>query len=240
MHLVKGRADALLAGVTRSYPETIRPSLHVVGAKGGRKVAGVYMAIWQNTVKFIADATVNVDPSSEELADIAQYTANLAQFLGFAPRVAMISFSNFGSNDHPHARKVSRAVELLRERNPKLMVDGEMQADVAVNPKLLSEQFPFTSLDKNKGANVLVFPELSSANVAYKLLGALGEAEMIGPILVGMDRPVHILPLGASEQDIINMATIAVLDAQRFGIHKVPEGPGRVVDAGKLFDAREW
>ncbi len=221
MHVKTGRADTWLAGVTRSYPETIRPSLHVIGSKGGQRVAGVYMLIWKDRVLFLADTTVNFDPAAEDLADIAINTSNVAQSLGFEPKVAMISFSNFGSNDHPDAIKVREATRIVQRRRPDLLVDGEMQADTAVNPQLLQERYPFSRL-RDTGANVLIMPNLAAANVAYKLLGQLGGAETVGPILIGMNQPVHVLQINSQPMEIVNMGIIAVLDAQRQGSHRSP------------------
>jgi malate dehydrogenase (oxaloacetate-decarboxylating)(NADP+) len=218
-----GQADAWLSGVSRSYPETIRPSLQVVGSSAGVKISGVYMLIWKDRVIFLADTTVNFDPTAEELADIAINAARVAQALGFDPRVAMLSFSNFGSNDHPEALKVRKAAHIVQRRRPDLIVDGEIQADAAVNPKVLRDRFPFCRLGEIS-ANVLICPNLSSANIAYKLLAQLGGAELVGPILVGMNLPMHVLQLNAEVTEIVNMAIITVLDAQRHGLHKKPIG----------------
>ena len=223
MHVRMGRADAWLSGVTRTYPETIRPTLHVIGSKGGQKVAGVYMLVWKDRVVFLADTTVNIDPSAEDLADIAINTAHVAASLGFEPRVAMLSFSNFGSNDHPEVRKVREATKIVQRRRPDLLVDGEMQADTAVNPKQMQERYPFCRL-RDQAANVLICPNLASANICYKLLGQLGGAEVVGPILIGMNKPVHVLQLNAEVNEIVNMAIVAVLDAQRLNLHHQPLG----------------
>lgn len=223
MHLRMGRADACLSGISRSYADTIRPALQVIGSKGGQRVAGVYMLVWKDRVIFLADTTVNFNPSSEDLADIAINTSNVAASLGYEPRVAMLSFSNFGSSDHEEARKVEKATQIVQRRRPDLIVDGEMQADTAVSPKLMGERFPFCRL-RDGGANVLIFPNLASANTSYKLLGQLGGAELVGPILVGMNKPVHVLQMNSEVMEIVNMAIISVLDAQRLGLHKEPEG----------------
>jgi len=220
----EGRADAWLAGTTRSYAETLRPALHVLGSKGGQRIAGVYMCVWKDRVIFLADTTVNFDPTAEDLADIAVNTSHVVESLGFEPRIAMLSFSNFGSNDHPEAGKVRQATTIVQRRRPDLIVDGEMQADTAVSPRLMQERFPFCRL-RDQGANILIFPNLASANVSYKLLGQLGGAEVVGPILMGMNKPVHVLQLNADVMEIVNMAVIAVLDAQRLGLHKMPVGP---------------
>lgn len=223
MHVRTGRADACLAGISRSYSDTIRPNLHVIGSKGGQRVAGVYMLVWKDRVIFLADTTVNIDPSAEDLADIAINACSVAQSFGFESRVAMLSFSNFGSNAHPEARKMEEAAKIVQRRRPDLVVDGEMQADTAVSPKAMQERFPFCRL-RDQGANVLIFPNLASANTCYKLLGQLGGAELVGPILVGMNKPVHVLQMNSEVNEVVNMAIIAVLDAQRLGLHREPSG----------------
>jgi len=180
---------------------------------GLRKVSGVYMLITpRGGIYFLADATVNIEPSSEDLAEIAVCAAETARRFGLEPRIAMLSFSNFGSTKHPLAEKVARAVKLVREREPGLMVDGEMQADTAVTPEIIEQDYPFSTL--KGGANVLIFPNLEAGNVAYKLLARIGGAEAIGPILMGMSHPVHVLQRGAEVNDIVNIAAIAVGDAQ--------------------------
>jgi malate dehydrogenase (oxaloacetate-decarboxylating)(NADP+) len=209
-----GDADALLAGVNMHYPETIRPALEVIGAhpKAGL-VSGMYMLVFDKKVVFCADTTVNISPNSEQLAQIAYAASRVVRTLGIEPRVAMLSFSNFGSVRHPDARKVSDAVAILRERHPDLIVDGEMQANTAVSEEILRSTYPFSTL--KEPANVLIFPDLSAGNIAYKLLNHLGGATAIGPILVGMDRAVHVLEQGADLQEIVNMAAVAVVDAQQ-------------------------
>ncbi|HLM98505.1 MAG TPA: phosphate acetyltransferase [Bryobacteraceae bacterium] len=209
-----GEADALVAGLTQHYPDTIRPALQVIAVRPGlRRVSGVYMLITpRGDIYFLADATVNIEPSSEDLAEIAICAAEIARRFGLEPRVALLSFSNFGSTRHPLAEKVARAVKLLHNREPNLMVDGEMQADTAVTPEIIERDYPFSSL--KGGANVLIFPNLEAGNVAYKLLARIGGAEAIGPILMGMSHPVHVLQRGAEVNDIVNVAAIAVVDAQ--------------------------
>jgi malate dehydrogenase (oxaloacetate-decarboxylating)(NADP+) len=207
-----GGADALVAGEDMHYPDTIRPALEVIGAERGRKhVSGIYMMIFRQQTFFFADCTVNIDPDAETLAEIASATARFVWRLGVEPRVAMLSFSNFGSVKHPAADKVQRAVSLLHEREPALQVDGEMQADTAVVERILTHTYPFAKL--RSAANVLIFPSLDAANIAYKLLDRLGGAQAIGPILVGMNRPVHILQRGSEVPDIVNIAVIAAVDA---------------------------
>jgi malate dehydrogenase (oxaloacetate-decarboxylating)(NADP+) len=208
-----GEADAFVSGMTAMYPETLRPALEVIGAheKAG-VVSGMYMLVFEKKLVFLADTTVNIEPTSEQLVQIALAASRIVRTLGETPRVAMLSFSNFGSVRHPEAERVARAVTMLREMEPKLMVDGEMQADTAVDEETLTESFPFSAL--KEPANVLIFPNLSAGNIAYKLLHHLGGAATIGPILVGMAKPVHVLAQGADVQDIVNMAAVAVMDAQ--------------------------
>ena len=208
-----GDADALLSGMTMQYPETIRPALEVVGAhpRSGL-VSGMYMLVFDRHVVFCADTTVNIDPTDEQLAQIAYSAARIVRTFGIEPRVAMLSFSNFGSVRHPDAEKVSRAVQLVRQRDPNLVIDGEMQADSALDERILGDSYPFSAL--KEPANVLIFPNLSAGNIAYKLLNKLGGATAIGPILIGMRHPVHVLEHGADVQEIVNMAAVAVIDAQ--------------------------
>jgi malate dehydrogenase (oxaloacetate-decarboxylating)(NADP+) len=207
-----GQADALVTGEEVDYPDSIRPALEVIGVEPGRKhVNGIYMMIFRQQTLFFADATVNIDPDAETLAEIATATASFVERLGIEPRVALLSFSNFGSVKHPHARKVQQAVSLLHERVPGLQVDGEMQADTAVVERILTQVYPFAKL--RGPANVLIFPDLNAANIAYKLLARLGDAQAIGPILVGMDRPVHVLQRLSEVPEIVNMAVIAAVDA---------------------------
>ena len=211
--VARGDADAMLTGMTTTYPEALRPALEVVGAnpKAGL-VAGMYMLVFEKHVIFCGDTTVNIEPTAEQLAQIAYAAARIVRTFGQTPKVAMLSFSNFGSVRHPEAARVADAVALVRQRDPSLMVDGEMQADTAMDSAVLKESFPFSALKES--ANVLIFPSLSAGNIAYKLLRDLGGATAIGPILVGMAQPVHILEQGADVQDIVNMAAVAVMDAQ--------------------------
>jgi malate dehydrogenase (oxaloacetate-decarboxylating)(NADP+) len=211
-----GDADALVSGVNMHYPETIRPALQVIGAHPkAQVVSGLYMLVFDKHVIFCGDTTVNIDPSAEQLAQIAYSAGRIVRTLGIEPRIAMLSFSNFGSVRHPEAEKVSRAVQLLRARDASIVVDGEMQADTALDEELLKSGYPFSSLSER--ANVLIFPNLSAGNIAYKLLNHLGGATAIGPILLGMNRPVHVLERGADVEDIVNMAAVAVMDAQSRG-----------------------
>jgi malate dehydrogenase (oxaloacetate-decarboxylating)(NADP+) len=222
----EGDADGLVAGLTQNYPATIRPALQVVRARPGTStIAGLYMLVFKNDVRFITDATVNFDPTAEQLADIAVLAADKVRSFDIEPRVAMLSFSNFGSTRHPSAGKMAKAVELVRQRAPDLMIDGEMMADTAVSPEILDSLFPFSSL--KGGANVLVCPNLESANIAYKLLGKLGGAELVGPILLGIAKPVYLLIPGNEVADIVNVTAMAVRDVGEGEMAKVPTSKER-------------
>jgi malate dehydrogenase (oxaloacetate-decarboxylating)(NADP+) len=208
-----GDAHALVSGVTLQYPETIRPALEVIGAHAtGGLVSGLYMLVFEHHVVFCGDTTVNIAPTAEKLAQIAYSAGRLLRSFGIEPRVAMLSYSNFGSVREEEAERVAAAVQLIRRRDPSLMVDGEMQADLAMNEEKLRAQFPRSRL--TGAANVLIFPNLSAGNIAYKLLRELGGATAIGPVLVGMRLPVHVLEAGCDVQSIVNMAAVAVVDAQ--------------------------
>ena len=208
----QGDADACVAGLTYEYPEVIRPALQIFHTRPGvHKAAGAYVVIAKDNVYIFTDATVNIDPTAEDLAEIAVLAADLASKLNLKPRVALVSFSNFGSAPHPLSNKVRRAVELVRARRPDLAVDGEMQADVAVTPELIEARYPFSRV---KNANVLVFPDLEAANVAYILMERLGGAQTIGPILLGVGAPVHVLQAGDGVDEIVSIAAVAVIDAQ--------------------------
>jgi len=213
MMVQMGDADAFVSGLTFNYPDVIRPALEIVHTRPGvKKAAGMYMVITRDQRVFLfTDATVNIDPSAEDLAEIAVLASDAARNFDIEPRVAMLSFSNFGSTPHPLASKVRQAIDLVRAKRPELPIDGEMQADTAVVSSILEERYPFARV---RNPNVLVFPNLESANIAYKLLRHLGEAETIGPILLGMGKPVHVLQQGDEVKDIVNMAAIAVVDAQ--------------------------
>jgi malate dehydrogenase (oxaloacetate-decarboxylating)(NADP+) len=212
MMVNRGDADAMVAGLTQHYPDTIRPALQVIRVKTGARVAGVYMMVFKNDIKFFADTTVTIEPTAEDLVQIAIEAAQVAERFNVEPRVAMLSFSNFGSTRHPLSDKVRRAVELLREQAPELVVDGEMQADTAVVQEILTGTYPFSRL--KQAANVLVFPSLEAGNIAYKLIQRLGDAKAVGPILVGLRKPVHVLQRGAEVDEIVDMAAIAAVDAQ--------------------------
>ncbi len=208
-----GDADGFVAGVSQHYPDTIRPALQIIATRPDvHKVSGLYVIVTKKDVFLFADTTVNIEPTAEDLAEVAQLSAEVAEGLGMEPRVAMLSFSNFGSTRHPLTEKVRRATELVKQRNPELMVDGEMMADTAVVPELLAE-YPFSTLRQR--ANILVFPSLEAGNIAYKLMLRIGGAESLGPILMGLSKPVHVLQRGSTVEEIIDVAAIAVVDAQR-------------------------
>lgn len=207
-------ADAFISGITRNYPETIKPALQSIGTEDGvNKIAGMYIVNTKKGPLFFADTTINVNPTAQDLADIAVLTAKAVSRFKIKPRLAMLSFSNFGSSDYEEAKKVSKAVEILHAEHPEIIVDGEVQANFAMNKELLNEQFPFSTL-ANKNANVLIFPNLSAGNIAYKLIQEVSDSEAVGPILLGMKKPVHILQLGCTVREIVNMVTIAVVDAE--------------------------
>jgi malate dehydrogenase (oxaloacetate-decarboxylating)(NADP+) len=209
-----GDADAMISGQTKNYPDTIRPALHCIGVEEGvNKIAGMYLMLTKKGPLFLADTTVNFNPTAEELAEITMLVAKEVRNFNIIPRIAMLSYSNFGASDSPEARMVARARDLVKQQMPNLIVDGEMQASVAFNNELLKENYPFSEL-VDKDVNTLIFPNLSSGNIAYNLLRELGAADAIGPILLGLKKPVHILQLGTSVRNIASMAVIAVVDAQ--------------------------
>ncbi len=214
MMVKRGDADGLLSGNRTPYPETIRPALQIIQLKKGvRRVFGIYVILVRNRVVFFADTTVNIEPDAEDLAEIALQTAEQVRFFtDEEPRVAMLSFTSFGNVRHPLAEKVRRATELVRQRNARLMIDGEIQADVAIDQELRNELFPVSVLQES--ANVLVFPDLASANIAYKLMMKLGGAEAIGPILSGLDAPVNVLQSGSTVNEVVSMAAVTVVQAQ--------------------------
>ncbi|SHI43948.1 allosteric NADP-dependent malic enzyme [Malonomonas rubra DSM 5091] len=213
MMVDQGDADVVLSGINHHYPETIRPALEIIGRQDGlSKVHGVYMMVTKKQAVFFADTTVNIEPTAEELAETAILTAEKAKQFDVEPKVAMLSFSNYGSSDHPQCLKVKKATALVKEQAPDLIVDGEVQANVALDPELTEAQYPFSGLKGD--ANVFIFPDLNSGNISYKLLNKLGEAEAVGPILMGMKKPVHVLQRGDDVSDIVNMAAVAVVDAQ--------------------------
>lgn len=212
MMLAAGDADAFISGLTYEYPDVVRPALQLFHTRpGALRASGVYIVIVKGRVYLFTDATVNIDPDAATLTEIAILAADFARTLDIEPKVAMLSFSNFGSTPHPFSIKVREAVERVRHKRPDIQIDGEMQADTAVVPELIEQRFPFSMV---KDANVLVFPDLGSANVAYKLLARLGNAETIGPILLGVGAPIHVLQAGDDVEDIVAMTAVAVMDAQ--------------------------
>jgi len=208
-------ADAMISGLTRNYPDTIRPALHTIGTEDGvKKIAGMYLMLTKRGPLFLADTTVNFNPTAEEVADITLMVAREIRNFNITPRVALLSYSNFGSSNSPEARLMAEARRIVKQKMPSLIVDGEMQASVAFNNELMKENYPFSEL-VDKDVNTLIFPNLAAGNIAYNLLKELGAADMIGPILLGLKKPVHILQLGSSVRSIVNMALIAVVDAQQ-------------------------
>lgn len=213
MMVEAGDADALLCGVTKHYTDVVRPAIEIFKVrKGATRVAGLYMIVQNNDAYFFADTTVNIDPTAEQLAEIAIMTSEVARRFSVTPRVAMLSFSNFGSVRSPQSDKVARATEIVRKAQPDLEVDGEMQVDLAMLPEVTAEDFPFSQLKHR--ANVLIFPDLNSGNIAYKLMQRLAGADVIGPILMGLDKPAHILQRASTVSEIVDMAAIAVVDAE--------------------------
>jgi malate dehydrogenase (oxaloacetate-decarboxylating)(NADP+) len=214
MMLEMGDCDAVLSGVTSEYPTTIRPALQIIRLQEGiKRVSGMFAMIQKDKVYMFADTTVNVNPTAEDLAEIAILSAKVARRFNIEPRIAMLSFSNFGSAPYPESEKVARATALVKQRSPELMVDGEIQADAAVMPDFVKRYFPFSSLTSE--ANVFVFPNLDAANIAYKLMQRIGGLVAVGPILMGLSKPVHILHPTLDVGQIVDMAAIAVVDAQK-------------------------
>lgn len=214
MMVENGLGDAMISGLTRKYAQPIRPALEIISTLPGvSKVAGLYIMVTKRGPYFFADTTMNADPTAEELVDIAVLTANTVKQYNIVPRMAMLSYSNFGSADGAVPQKVAKAVSILHSNYPGLVVDGDLQANFATNNNLLKEQFPFSTLI-DKDVNTFIFPNLAAGNIAYKLMQELGGAEAIGPVLMGLNKPVHVLQLGSSVREIVNMITLAVVDAQ--------------------------
>lgn len=214
MMVETGAADAMISGLTRKYADPIRPALQIIGVQEGvKRVAGMYIMNTKQGPFFFADTTMNVNPTVQDLVDITVLTANSVKQFNITPRIALLSYSNFGSAEGEVPNKMREATEILHKNYPGMIVDGEMQANFALNDELMSEQFPFSDL-ADKKVNTLIFPNLAAGNIAYKLLQEMGGAEAIGPVLIGMKKPVHILQLGSSVREIVNMVTIAVIDAQ--------------------------
>ncbi len=210
-----GDADCMISGLAKNYPDTIRPALQIIGTEEGvKKIAGMYLMLTKRGPLFLADTTVNFNPTAEELADITLMVAKEIRSFNITPRIAMLSYSNFGSSNSPEAGLVAKARKIVKQKMPALIVDGEMQASVAFNKELMKENYPFSEL-ADKDVNTLIFPNLSAGNIAYNLLKEIGTADAVGPILLGLNKPVHILQLGSSVRSILNMATIAVVDAQQ-------------------------
>ncbi len=214
MMVETGDADAMLSGLTKNYAEAIRPALQIIGTEEGvKKIAGMYLLLTKKGPLFLADTTVNFNPTADELADIAMMVAKEVRNFNVTPRIAMLSYSNFGSSDSPEAKLVAEATRILKQRNPSLVVDGEMQGSMAFNKEILRDNYPFSEL-VDEEVNVLIFPNLTAGNVAYNLLKEVGGADAIGPILLGLKKPVHVLQLGSTVRSIINMSLVAVVDAQ--------------------------
>lgn len=217
MMVETGEADAMISGLTKNYPDTVRPALQVIGMeKGTNKVAGMYIIMTKKGPIFLADTTVNFNPTAEELADITLLAAKEVRHFGITPVIAMVSYSNFGSSNSPEAQLVAKATEIVKQTDPKLIVDGEVQANVAFNREVLRDNYPFSEL-VNNDVNTLIFPNLAAGNVAYNLLQEVGGSDAIGPILLGLNKSVHILQLGSQVRSIYNMVLIAVIDAQLKG-----------------------
>jgi len=208
-----GEADTLISGLTKNYVTAIRPALQVIGTQPGSRVAGMYMMLTKKGPVFFGDTTINENPSVDELVDISVLLDKAVKRFNIKPRLAVLSYSNFGSSDAVIPVKTREVVKKLHEEYPDIVVDGEMQGNFAINNEMLTDNFPFSNL-KGQAANTLVFPNLESGNIAYKLLQELGDAEAVGPILLGMNKPVHVLQLDSSVREIVNMITIAVVDVQ--------------------------
>ena len=213
MMVDQGMADAFISGISRNYPSTLRPALQIIGTEDGvDKVAGMFILNTKKGTLFLADTTININPTAEELANIAMLTAKTVRRFNVFPRIALLSYSNFGSSMNSKVAKITEALKIINDLEPNLSVDGEIQADFALNKEKREQIFPFSDLKEN--ANTLIFPNLESGNIAYKLMQEFDDVEAIGPILIGMKKPVHILQLGCSVREIVNMVTIAVIDAQ--------------------------
>lgn len=223
MMVETGDADAMISGLSKNYPDTIRPALHIIGLEeGSKKVAGMYIIMSKRGPLFLADTTVNFNPTAEELADITLLVAKEVKHFGITPCVAMLSYSNFGSSNSPEAKLVATARDIVKQKDPTLIVDGEVQANVAFNKEIIKDNYPFSEL-VDQDVNILIFPNLAAGNVAYNLLQEIGGADAIGPILLGLRKPVHILQLGSQVRSIFNMVLIAVIDAQIKGNYKTEE-----------------
>jgi malate dehydrogenase (oxaloacetate-decarboxylating)(NADP+) len=210
-----GDADGMISGLSRNYAETIRPAIQIIGTEEGvQKIAGMYIMLTKRGPLFLADTTVNFNPTAEELADITLLVAKEVRSFGITPRVAMLSYSNFGSSETPEAILMREARLKVKQKNPSLIVDGEIQGIMAFNKEILRDNYPFSELAQEGDVNTLIFPNLSAGNIAYNLLQEVGGADSIGPILLGLKKPVHVLQLGSSVRNILNMVLVAVIDAQ--------------------------
>jgi malate dehydrogenase (oxaloacetate-decarboxylating)(NADP+) len=215
MMVEMGDADAMISGLSRNYADTIRPAIQIIGTEDGvKKIAGMYIMLTKRGPLFLADTTVNFNPTAEELADITLLVAKEVRSFGITPRVAMLSYSNFGSSDTREAILMREARSIVKQKNPSLVVDGEMQGMFAFNKEILRDNYPFSELVEEGEVNTLIFPNLSAGNIAYNLLQEVGGADSIGPVLLGLKKPVHVLQLGSSVRSILNMVLIAVIDAQ--------------------------
>lgn len=226
MMVVAGDADAVISGQTRKYPDVVKAFLNTIGpSPNPKQVTGMYIMLSKRGPLFFADTTIVENPTAEEIVQITLNVADAVQRINVKPRIALLSFSNFGSHSGEVPRKMQKAVSILRSQHPHLVVDGEMQANFALNHELLKETFPFSDLVKSK-PNVFIFPDLASANIAYKMIQSFGSAEALGPILLGMNQSAHVIQMSSSVREIVNMATLAVVDAQTRQAAKV-EAKGR-------------
>jgi malate dehydrogenase (oxaloacetate-decarboxylating)(NADP+) len=215
MMVETGEADAMIGGMTRNYPDTVRPALQVIGPQEGvKKVSGMYILMSRFGPLFLADTTINFNPTAAEIVEIAELAAKEVEKFNIKPRIALLTYSNFGSAEGEDAVKMRKAVQILKEKHPNMIVDGEMQAHLPFEPELLKENHPFSNLAEG-GANVLIFPNLSASNIAYNLVKGIANIEKIGPVLLGLKKPIHVLQLGSTTREIVNMIAISVVDAQK-------------------------
>ena len=215
MMVNEGQADALITGYSKPYPTVLKPMIELIGKdKGVTRIAATNLMLTKQGPIFLSDTTININPKAKDLAKISQMTYKVAKMFGMKPNIAMLSFSNFGSSKSDSSRKIQEAISYIHRQFPHVSIDGELQADFALNPEMLAKEFPFSKLNGKK-VNVLIFPNLESANITYKLLKQVDGSESIGPIILGFNKPVHILQLGASVDEMVNMAAVAVVDAQQ-------------------------
>lgn len=214
MMVVNGDADSLITGATKNYPQSVKPVLRAVGTYQNKKAIGVYILIYKNRVLFLSDCTMQLNPTAEDLAQMSISTRNLYRHLiGGEPKVAFLSFSNFGSNNHPSARKMKNAVDIVNQLEPQMQVEGEMQADVAVNHNIMQKLFSFSRIEGS--ADILIFPDLNSANISYKLLAQLSDVQAIGPVLYPLNKAVNIVQRTSTVNEIVNMANLTALLAKK-------------------------